>query len=300
MARSYKYALVRVSAHPTRDERLNVGLIVLGEDELDARAPKSLGKLAAISAALDADVVRNALERLPDVDAYVRESGIVGPSERLQTLSQFSPFEFSSVGTFSAHSAEAYEEAIRGILQRLVEPEPASLKSKPKRPSPLLSVIKGALRRERILAKKGGDLTAHRVVTGLPLAEGLYADLVLKNGTMHVVETVDASSDDASLRKVITEIAVSALVLEQARIVFGEDNTSPQIVYHASASVEKAAMPSLRAAAHRGTELVNWASREDQLRFLTRLSSLAVPLEKQGKPARHKIHASTQTKLAIN
>jgi hypothetical protein len=49
--------------------------------------------------------------------------------------------------------------------------------------------------------------------------------MVLQNGSFHVVETVDATGDESSFRKTITEIAMSALILERARMKFGE----PQI-----------------------------------------------------------------------
>jgi hypothetical protein len=299
MAPSYNYALVRLDAHPSRDERLNVGVIVVRDDGIDVRVPRNLTKISAISAALDAEAVKLAVEELPEIDQYIRGEGAGAICDRLAGLRDFSPFSFSELCTFVAHSEDAYEEALWGILQRLVEPESPRPKARPKKASPLLSVIKGALRKERILARKGEDLTAHRVVPGMALAEGLYADLVLQNGAMHVIETVDASSEDASLRKVVTEIAVSALVLEQAKIVFGEGQTKPQLVYHASLSIEAAAMPSLNAAAHQGTELINWASRDDQVRFMTRVSSLAVPFEKASRSSK-RVHASTQHKFSLN
>ena len=300
MSRSYNYAVVRVTAHPARDERLNVGIVVFDEASLDARMPKSLDKLAAMSGALDVQTVRSTIEALADIDAsIVRVSP--GAEERLKALASFSPLAFSGLGSFAAHSEQAYEDVVATLLRRFVDPEPAPLRARVKRGSPLLSVIKTAFRQERVLAKKGEDLSAHRVVPNLPLAEGLAADLVLRNGALHVIETVDASSDEIVLRRVVTDIAVSALILEQARILFGED-TKARLVYHASASIENVAMPSLKAAAHQGTELINWASRDDRNRFVHHIASLATPLELKGKKGSRysMVHASTQHKLAIN
>lgn len=301
MVRSYSYAIVRLAPNPIRDERLNVGIVVLGEDWIEPRAPKNLGKLAAISAGLDTDLVRSSLEQLRDIDSFARESGCSDAKSRLSFLAQMTPFAFSEPALLHAPSSAAFEHELGKLMKLCVEPEPGAAKDKPKRSSPLLATVKQSLKQERVLARKGEDLSAHRVVSGLALAEGLSADLVLQNGAMHVIETVDATGDAPSLRKVISEIAVSALVLEQARIIFGQEKTKPQLIYQASASVEAAAQPSLNAVEHQGAQLINWASRDDRVKFLTCISALAVPFEDTKRssyvgPA----HASTQHRFSLN
>jgi hypothetical protein len=63
--------------------------------------------------------------------------------------------------------------------------------------------------------------------------------------------------NEDSLRKAISEIGVAALVLERARMKFGDDQTHAKLVYSASLLLEKIARPSLDAAAHQGTQLIN-------------------------------------------
>ena len=113
----------------------------------------------------------------------------------------------------------------------------------------------------------------------MPLADGLIADLVLKNGKMHVFETVDVSEPDTSAKRAVSDIAVSALVLEQARIKFGDEQTNSRLIYAASASVEAAARSCLQAAEHQGAELYNWSSVQDQVRLIASITSLATPIE---------------------
>ena len=299
MVRSYRYSLVRIGAQAPRDERLNLGIAVLEENGIDVRLPKSLHKLQALSAALNEESVRSAAENLASTDDYVRTQA-TSENERLNLLTEFSPFSFSSPGLFYAHSPETYEIEISNLLRRLIEPEPAPPKAQVAKSSPLLSMVKQAFRHERVLAKKGEDLTAHRIVAGLQLAEGLSADLVLRNGSMHVIETVDAAKPDISLKKVISDIAVSALTIEQARIVFGETETKGKLVYQASSATEAVAKPALEAAEHLHIELINWASRDDQIRFITTISSLAVPLKRKANKGDMHIHASTQHKFNLN
>lgn len=299
MARWYNFAVARLAAHPNRDERLNVGLIVFADDGLDIRPAKNLEKVRAISAAVDVTVVRSSIYRLDELDKLIRTEGALDVTERLEALKTISPLDFSSIGRFESHSASSYELAISQILKQLVEPETA-LAQKPVRRSRLLSSIKATLKGERVLARKGEDLSAHRFVSGWPLAEGLSADLLLKNGCMHVIETVDAQAEDVSVRKLVSDIAVSALVLEQARMTFGADQTTGRLVYSASATNEDIAKPSLLAAEHQGAKLINWASHDDRLRLISDIIKLAVPFETKADKRSLGINASTQKRFSLN
>jgi len=298
MASWYNFAVARLAAHPNRDERLNIGLVVFDGERLDVHAAKNLEKVRVISAALDVDSVRASILRLSDLDRMIQAAeGKSSPAERLIVLATMSPFEFSALGQFEAHSHASYKQAIAQILGRLVEPEPAPFRKVARR-SRLLSSLKAAFRTERVMARKGEDLSAHRVVAGWPLAEGLSADFLLKNGAMHVIETVDAQSDEISVRKLVSDIAVSALVLERARMTFGENQMTGRLVYSASAHNESLAKPSLLAAEHQGAQLVNWASQDDRLRLIGDISKLAIPLKKKDNVL--PVNASTQRRLQLN
>lgn len=298
MARCCKYTLIRLDTQALRGERLNLGIAVLNDDKIVVYLAKSLKKIQAISSALDEGMLRRSLTNLPSIDDYVRPL-CRSNADRLVKLAEFSPFTFSDIGEFFCHSAASYDAAISDILRRLVEPEPALLKQRVKS-SPLLSTVKKAFRDGRVMAKKGEGLSNHRIIAGLQLAEGLSADLALKNGAMHVIETVDTTKPDTALRKIISDIAVSALVIEQAKIIFGETQTKGRLVYHASATTEMAATAALEAAAHQGIELINWASDIDKMKFINTISLLAIPIEIPNRSRRQSIHGSTQQKFSLN
>jgi hypothetical protein len=276
MARCCKYTLIRLDTQALRGERLNLGIAVLNDDKIVVHLAKSLKKIQAISSALDEGMLRRSLTNLPSIDDYVRPL-CRSNADRLVKLAA----------------------AISDILRRLVEPEPALLKQRVKS-SPLLSTVKKAFRDGRVMAKKGEGLSNHRIIAGLQLAEGLSADLALKNGAMHVIETVDTTKPDTALRKIISDIAVSALVIEQAKIIFGETETKGRLVYHASATTEMAATAALEAAAHQGIELINWASDIDKMKFINTISLLAIPIEIPNRSRRQSIHGSTQQKFSLN
>lgn len=299
MARFSKYSIIRLDTHPARDERLNVGLVVFKDDGLDIRIGRKLEKVRALSGALDLVQVRENILQLENVDRLLREQGMSSADERRDTLEGLGFVSLSKIALIDSTNMMVYEAAIHSLLTGIVEPEQAPLRVQPKR-TRLISAVKQALKQERILGRAGDELSEHRVVPHVQLAEGLVADFVLKNGSMHVVETIDAAVSDVSPRKIVTDIALSALVLEQARISYGDSETRAKLIYDASASIEAIAMPSLYAAAHQGAELVNWQSRDDRNRFLSHLASLAIPFEVKSSGGKTHYIASTQRKLDLN
>jgi hypothetical protein len=298
MSRIFEYSVVRL-VDQCRDERLNAALAIFTESGVEIRMPKRLEKLRALSAALNLEDVKESVLHIVALDEFARSSGRIRTQARLEALRQLTYLDFSTVERFEAASTASYEARISELLKTLVEPEPAPLRASEKR-TRLMTNLKLKLRNERVLARKGEDISDHRVLMNVGIAEGLSADFLLKNGAMHVIETVDASDENASPRKIVVDIALSALVLEQARMTFGEDSTSSRLVYEASPAVEKFAFPSLDAAAHQGANLVNWASEVDRKKLIDDLLSLAIPYEEPSKRRMPKIHAGTQHKFEIN
>lgn len=298
MATWYKYAIARLAAHPVRDERLNVGLIILADGRVDVRPARNLDKVRAISSAIEPNKIRESLVSLATFNDGSDLCSNSLAEDVIADLTSLSPFEFSDCGQFEAHSYDSYEQAVQSILVSLVEPEPSPVKVRARR-SKLLSSIKAALKQEGVLARRGEDLTAHRVVAGWPLAEGLSADLVLQNGSMHVFETIDADSDEISKRKVISDVGVAALVLEQARMLYGTTSTKSRLVYTANPANESLLKPALHAAEHQGAQLINWSSHDDRRSLLVDITKSATPIERNSKAVR-RINASTQSHLKLN
>ncbi|MER8706894.1 DUF3037 domain-containing protein [Mesorhizobium sp. M1088] len=278
MPHSYKFAIVRLEPNDGRGERLNLGIVVLRNDSLDVRVTRSLDRARVLSAALDKQVLVDLFSNFRDIDDRARREGPITEEERFGRLARLGPLSVVKAGQFMADSQQAYESRISTVLERLIEPEPAPRKVREKR-TRLYSQVKRVLKDQRILARKEEGLDSHRFVAGYELDDGLVADLVLRNGAFHVFETVDASGDEASFRKAVSEIAISALVIERAKMRFGEKSTKARLIYSTSAALEKLARPSLDAAAHQGIELVNWASLNDRNSFLITVSPLAHPIE---------------------
>ena len=171
MARWYSFAIARFAAHPARDERLNVGVIVFEESGLDIFPAKNLEKVRAITSALESTDLRESLLHLSDLDASVRCEG-EGIDDRHATLAALSAFDLSPLGRFEAHSDAAYEMAISSLLSRFVEPEPAPFRKTARR-SKLLSSLKSALKDEGVLARRGERFICSSRCISLAVSRGL-------------------------------------------------------------------------------------------------------------------------------
>ena len=281
MGHSYSFAVIRFAPDDVRGERLNIGLIVFTDHGVDIRLSRRLDRVKVMSGALNIDSVALIAHNLEHLDAFSRQEGKLTVAERADAFKRVGPLALSEVGTFVTAATGGYEERIQQIMRVFVEPEPAIVKSATKK-TRLFSEIKMAFKKKNVLASKHEGIESHRIVFNHAIYDGLFADLCLKNSVYHIIQTVDASGDENMLRRSISSIAVSALVLESARMKFGQE-TKGRLVYQASASLEKFARPSLDAAQHQGSELINWASVDDRLKFINTISALAEPLEPEKK-----------------
>ncbi|PKB19188.1 hypothetical protein B0I00_1418 [Novosphingobium kunmingense] len=278
MAKSCKFAVIKFASHAQRDERLNVGLLVDRDGVLEVFHSNKLDKLRAISAAIEpADIISDIVE-LPDLANKLGGRPFEN-SKVLENLSNLTSFSFVQQGSFDCSTNEIYLYCVSDLLRRYVEPEPAVLRPVKKRSSKLRQDIRKALLSEKIMARREEGLDSHRVIYKHELSQGVVADFVLQNGAMHVVESVDATSDSVSLHRCLYEIAMSALTFEHARINFENQHVRPRLIYSSNAEIEAAISPSLYAAQHQGAEVINWESAEQRAKFITNFVSLAEPVD---------------------
>ncbi|MFN3890503.1 MAG: DUF3037 domain-containing protein [Beijerinckiaceae bacterium] len=284
MERYRKYAVLRFAPANMRGEVLNIGIVVFGDSGLDLFLAKRLDKLKAMSAGISLSALHDLLQNISKIDAETVGSGPTSAEARAKRISRVGPLLLSDLGEVGSESETAFQRNVNVLLKALVEPEPAPPIMREKR-TRLFSEVKKILKREKVLARRHEGLESHRIVSAYEFDEGLVADLVLKNGRYHVIETVDAMSDEHQMRKAIFEVAMSALVLERARMKFGTDEIAGRIVFSASPALERLVQPSLDAAEHQGAELVNWQSADQRNAFINKLATMATPLEDKKRRA---------------
>lgn len=298
MQKSYKFGVIKYLSHSMRGETLNVGLLVKTDNGFIVRGSSRLDKLRAISAAIDPSEVNRDINDLPEIIGKFGGCPLDDETSR-RRLSQFTNFQFVYQGSFEASTKILAENCLNDLMARYVDPEPAVAKPIRKRATRLRNDIRSALKMEKILARPSEGLESHRVIYRHPLAQGVIADFVLQNGAMHVVESVDATSETVSLQRCLYEIAMSTLTFEHARINWENIGVKPRLIYHASHELSKALTPSLYAAQHQGAEVINWESDEERVKFLTTLASLANSTE-QKETTPSLFHASALPLRKIN
>jgi hypothetical protein len=287
MARSYSFSILRLAPTGARGEQLNIGLAVIGQNVFDVRVGKRLDKVKAISAAIDEDDLVQLMDRVAQLEQQLRVEGM-GAQERVDQLSGLGPIKFSALGSFVIAEPSEYEDKVLNIMKAMVDPEPAISRIRQKR-NKLFSQVRAMLYQNGVLARKGEDLSSHRIVANLEIDQGLIADFALQNGAMHFVETVDASNVD-NLKRAIADVAVAGLVFERARMRYGEPETRSRLVYTAANDIEKSIRPSLDAVHNQGAELFNWASADDQNRLVQGFARLASPIEPHKRRRSSKAH----------
>ncbi|MFV3517364.1 DUF3037 domain-containing protein, partial [Mycobacterium tuberculosis] len=71
MARWHEFAVVQLATRALREEKLNIGVVVIG-DQIDVRPGRNLDKIKAISRAMTTASLREALDAIPEIDTSLR------------------------------------------------------------------------------------------------------------------------------------------------------------------------------------------------------------------------------------
>jgi len=299
MGKQFKFSVIKFEAHPVRDERLNVGIAVVSDKGLDVRITRRLTKLQSISAALDFDSLRDALYGLPDLYEFIVDDDEFNDEDAIEQLSKLAVCTLVPGGSFSAQTEIEYESRIQTLLNDLVDPEKDRVVRPKKRRTKVKRDIEGRLKKIGILGKRGDELESHQVIPNHLIAEGVEVDLMLRNGYYHILETVDVIQDSISPKRVFSEIGFTTIVFEQAKMVYGDHQIVPRLIYQASAELESVAAPALAAVEHQGVELVNWESSNDRNRLIDILANLAATETK--KPGGDGwVDASTKSRVQLN
>lgn len=299
MGTEYKFSVIKFEAHPVRDEKLNVGIAVVRNRELDVRLTKKLTKLQSISAALDLDALRESLLDLPQLYEFILGECSSKDFDVIGELSKFATCNLVPGGKFVAQTDAEYEFRVNRLLSDIVEPEKGRLVRRTKRRSKVKSKIERRLKDIGILGKQGDSLESHRIIPNHEITDGVEADLLLRNGSYHVLETVDIIQDSATSDKVFKEVGKTTIVFENAKMIYGRDQTVPRLIYQASAELEDKAAPALAALNHQGIELVNWESQADRDRLVEILANLVLQDDKKSNSEQW-VDASVKNKLELN
>ena len=214
------YVVLRAYSGQARGERLNAGIVLFTPE----------GPLVSISK----DKVRfRALH--PDFSALSTDGWAEGLQHALQSMrlsldQQLAllpmcahPFKPDSAVGSANLNLDDPRETLDMLTKWLVDsPDrtlPAARAEKKKRPTKLQAEIAIWLKSAKLLSSKVEDLSKGRVVLNYPIdpSADLYTDFAVKNGELHVIETLDLRGVDHLTPSLRGDAAIKGVTLDEAR-----------------------------------------------------------------------------------
>lgn len=227
---TYNYSIIRITPNPVRAESINIGLVVSTPGGPDIRVLQTFTKIKAITKSFsmgDLDEMKTKMEFLL--------------TEKL-TLEEAVRFfqgsiNLSETGSFTAKNSFEYENNVDLINKTYITPEKSN-KREPITQKRIITELKDQFSHYGIMGKGIDDLCEHKVVQGYPLSaqQGLYAELLLKNGVYHLTETLDFRTSNTKQKA--GDSAFKAITMSTAKTIWnGEVNAF--LVYAADAAQER-------------------------------------------------------------
>ncbi|MED5523450.1 MAG: DUF3037 domain-containing protein [Pseudomonadota bacterium] len=251
--KEFKYSIVRLTPDEHRGEIINVGLIVFRDQAADVRLLDSTSKIKFFDSTVT----------LSDLDSFSENlewfASSINDPELVATAFSGS-MTITRPGVFHAEGEAEYEVIVGNLMAAYVNPLKKRSGIYRKR---IVTELKDIFRGKGILGKDESDLLDHKIIPKFPISEdeGLFAELLLKNGKYHITETLDLRGDN---KRIITgDSALKAITINRAKKIF-QGNVYSFIVYAAqSLSQEREAITQLRLLENDADRLVNLYSKDD-------------------------------------
>jgi len=218
---SYPFALLRVRSDPVRGESFNVGLVVFVHGKILARVDANLARLRAFDPNLAALPIWATLQQ--DLENIANNLDSIETQHHLLKSLLAPVHADQKLGEIALREGESLEERLEQLMQRLVRRRPRTLsishQARGGKESKLNALLRDWFKASNIYSRNVADLSNHRVVPNYPIAANndLYAEFALKNGVVHIIETLDFRGHDKVNAIVHKEAAIKSIVLDQAK-----------------------------------------------------------------------------------
>ncbi|MCS2146884.1 DUF3037 domain-containing protein [Scandinavium manionii] len=263
----FYFSIIKLISDPLRAESINVGLLIQTEHGLDVRLLKTEQKLKAVSD-------RFSLSTIEDFTAEIEWLYSMTPDfKSLFKLCSNGSIQLSEPGMFVIRDPILYDKKVDQLMMDYVQPSFSSERSKQNKR--IITQLKQEFSRVGILGKNHADLWNHRVVSNFPIAEdeGIYAELLLKNGAYHLTETLDLRGD--SVKQKMGDSALKAITISKAKSVF-EGKIKSFVVYAVnSISEEKSGQRQLNLVEGYADNVFNLLSEQDMARYFDHMFEAA-------------------------
>lgn len=219
-----KYSLFMIHPTPERLDQVVAGAVFHAGSSWDVRVGSDVHKMLAI----DPSFKPQRLARIKDF--IFRACNGVGSIEALRrnvSASGASVLLHSSEEAFVFSDDVQYEQQVQAVLNESVDvTKPRAVRRARNRVRRDLRTRFQAL---KLWSKQDADIDRHRVVEQFMLSadHGIIAEFALRNGAMHITETIDFALHTATAKRL--EAQAKTLVLDEAQRVFG-DTTKKYVV----------------------------------------------------------------------
>ena len=254
----YFYSIIRLIPNPVRSESVNVGIAIQTPEGPDVRMINSMAKINAITNNYKADNLTKLKNQIEDFLL----NGV-----DLNQLSVFyqGAISLSNIGSFTLSTHDDYESKILEINKLFITPEKATrvISVSQRR---IITQLKSQFNKYGILGRDLSDISNHKVVTKYPLSEdeGLYAELLLKNGAYHLTETLDFRSDN--LKQKLGDAAIKAVTMDKAKVIW-DKKVNTFLVYAAEPKHEKIHSTQLSLIDNYADKMFNILSNKDMSEY---------------------------------
>lgn len=228
-----EYVLMRAMPDAIRGEQVNVGIVVLFDDVARVYVGAEQWRLRALHPNLgDIDLrawasdLEKELSLIPSNDGKLFLLSAIGGGIIAAESSSY----------IVGDSDEELSILIDGLLKRLVAAPArvfrASEKTSAVPRSKLNSQLRAWFRSSKIFSPTMSGLSKGKVVPSFPIVpdEDLYADFALKNGSIHVIETLDLRKVDRLTKALRGEAGWKSVLLDQARKTLPADTKRIAVV----------------------------------------------------------------------
>ncbi|MDP4300367.1 DUF3037 domain-containing protein [Leptothrix discophora] len=266
-----QFSVVRFQPDMQRHEVANVGILLFGPDGPQIRIAANLTKLLALDPNLSLQEVHNSAADLVRFLGHLWRGGAEPAQMCAAAGSGLAGLLLTPPGVISA-DAHDLESVLDDLEHRLVS-APAKRRAIKESTNRLNTELKTLFRQDGILGRAPDDISNHLVVPNFPIDPdtGLFAEFALRNGRLHVTETVDFRVGSNSEKK--REAQAKTLLLVQALEKVGRQDLQRYVVV--SGVTDAWAQPSVTLLSRHSDLLVVRESADDWSSYLDRIKKAA-------------------------
>lgn len=265
---TYPFAVLRVQPDPVRGESFNIGLVVFVDGKVIASIDENSMRLRALDPDLAALPIWATLQQ--DIEGLTNGLASVDTQHYLLKSMLAPVYADQKLGEITIGDGESIEDRIEQLMQRLIRrPQRTvhgSRSTRDGRESKLNLYLRDWFKRANIYSRKVTDISNHRVVSGYPIVANndLYAEFALKNGVVHIIETLDFRGHEKVNATVHKEAALKSIVLDQARHTLDQGSKRIAVI---AASDYSAMRPAIGIVTKYADDVIAMSSSQDKQRL---------------------------------